>query len=65
MEIPYIAVSNLLIHSVLSYPNTHIIDIIHNEKATVDFCPFCSEELMTEEELDEWREEMWDEEEEE
>ena len=31
----------------------------------IEFCPFCGEELMTEEELDEWREEMWDEDEEE
>ena len=35
-------------------------DIIHNEKGSIEFCPFCGEELMTEEELDEWREEMWD-----
>jgi len=40
-------------------------DIIHNEKGDIEFCPFCGEELMTEEELDEWREEMWDEDEEE
>ena len=35
-------------------------DIIHNEKSPIQHCPFCGEELMTEEELDEWREEMWD-----
>ena len=35
-------------------------DIIHNEKSTIQHCPFCGEELMTEEALDEWREEMWD-----
>ena len=40
-------------------------DIIHNEKGFIEFCPFCGEELMKEEELDEWREEMWDEDEEE
>ena len=36
-----------------------------DEYYKVNHCPFCGEELMTEEELDEWREEMWDEDEEE
>ena len=34
-------------------------DVIHNEKGSVEFCPFCGEELATEEELDEWREDLY------
>ena len=41
------------------------VDIIHNEKSPIQHCPFCGEDIMSEEDLEEWKDEMmWEEDEE-
>ena len=40
-------------------------DIMHNEKSPIQHCPFCGEDIMNEEDLEEWKDEMmWEEDEE-